>query len=61
MFVIRLAGALTALVIVGCVGLYLVTRERRYLDWAWRAGQFVLYAFVVWLILFMIERMVLVV
>ena len=61
MFVIRIAGALTALIVVGCLGLYLVTSDRRYLNWAWRTGQFALYALVVWLVLFLIERLVLVV
>ena len=61
MFVMRIAGALVALSLVGCLGLFLISRDRRYLLWAWRIGQFAAFSLLAWLVLYFIERLVLVV
>jgi len=61
MFVLRLIGILVLITIVGSIGLYLFTRNRRYLTFAWRVLQFAFVFLVVFLALYVLERLVLVV
>jgi hypothetical protein len=61
MFVLRLIGILALITIVGSIGLYLFTRNRRYLTFAWRVFQFACVFLVVFLALYVLERLVLVV
>jgi hypothetical protein len=59
--VLRLIGALALIGIVGAIALYLFTRNRRYLTIAWRIFQFAFVFLVVFLALYLLERLVLVV
>lgn len=61
MLVLRLLGMLVLITIVGSLGLYLFTRNRRYLTFAWRVFQFAFVFLVVFLALYVLERLVLVV
>jgi len=61
MLVLRLMGILVLITIVGSIGLYLFTRNRRYLTFAWRVLQFAFVFLVVFLALYVLERLVLVV
>jgi len=61
MLVLRLMGMLVLITIVGSLGLYLFTRNRRYLTFAWRVFQFAFVFLVVFLALYVLERLVLVV
>jgi hypothetical protein len=59
--VLRLIGILVLIAIVGSIALYLFTRNRRYLTIAWRVFQFAFVFLLVFLALFVLERLVLVV
>ena len=61
MLVLRLMGILVLITIVGSIGLYLFTRNRRYLIFAWRVFQFAFVFLLVFLALYVLERLVLVV
>jgi len=61
MVVLRLIGILVLIAIVGSIALYLFTRDRRYLTFAWRVFQFALVFLLVFLALYVLERLVLVV
>jgi hypothetical protein len=61
MLVLRLMGILVLITIVGSIGLYLFTRNRRYLAFAWRVFQFAFVFLLVFLALYVLERLVLVV
>jgi len=61
MLVLRLMGILVLITIVGSIGLYVFTRNRRYLTFAWRVLQFAFVFLVVFLALYVLERLVLVV
>ena len=61
MLVLRLMGILVLITIVGSIGLYLFTRNRRYLTFAWRVFQFAFVFLLVFLALYVVERLVLVV
>jgi hypothetical protein len=61
MVVLRLVGALALITIAASVALYLFTRNRRYLKFAWRVFQFALVLVIAVLVLFMLERLVLVI
>ena len=61
MFVLRLVGLLVLITIVGSFALYLFTRNRRFLTFAWRVFQFALVFLLVFMALYVIERLVLVV
>ena len=61
MLILRLIGILVLIAIVGSLALYLFTRNRRYLTVAWRVFQFALVFLVVFLALYLLERLVLVV
>jgi len=60
MLVLRLLLLLSALLIVISGGMYLFTRERSYLRFAWQVVRFVVFALLVVGILFLLERYVLV-
>jgi hypothetical protein len=59
--VLRLIGILVLIAIVGSLALYLVTRNRRFLTIAWRVFQFAFVFLLVFLALYVLERLVLVV
>lgn len=61
MLVLRLVGVLALIGIVGAIALYLFTRNRRYLTFAWRVFQFAFVFLLVFLALYLLERLVLVV
>ena len=61
MFVVRLAGVLGLLALLGCVGIFLYTRDRRYLTWAWRIVQLMMVFIGVIMALYILERLVFVV
>ena len=61
MLVLRLVGILVLIGIVGAIALYLFTRNRRYLTFAWRVFQFAFVFLVVFLALYLLERLVLVI
>ena len=61
MLVLRLMVILVLITIVGSIGLYVFTRNRRYLTFAWRVLQFAFVFLVVFLALYVLERLVLVV
>jgi hypothetical protein len=59
--VLRLFGFLALVAVAGSLVLYGFTRNRRYLAFAWRVFQFSVVFLVVFLALYVLERMVLVV
>ena len=61
MLVFRLIGVLTLIGIIGSITLYLLTHNRRYLTLAWRLFQFAFVFLLVFLALYLLERVVLVV
>ena len=61
MLVLRLIGVLVLLAMVGAIALYLFTRNRRFLTYAWRIFQFACIFLMVFMALFVLERIVLVV
>ena len=61
MFVLRLFGLLALIAIVGSLALYLFTRNRRFLTLAWRVIQFAVVFLLVFMALYVIERLVLVI
>jgi hypothetical protein len=61
MVVLRLIGILALIAIVGAIALYLFTRNRRYLTFAWRVFQFTFVFLLVFMALYVLERLVLVV
>ncbi|HEU0289188.1 MAG TPA: hypothetical protein VFR39_00270 [Burkholderiales bacterium] len=61
MFVLRLVGLLVLITIVGSFALYLFTRNRRFLTFAWRVFQFAIVFLLVFMALYVLERLVLVV
>jgi hypothetical protein len=60
MLILRLLGILVLITMVGSIGLYLFTRNRRYLTFAWRVFQFAFVFLLVFLALYVLERLVLV-
>ena len=61
MLVLRLVGILVLIAIVGSVALYLFTRNRRFLTFAWRVFQFAFIFLLVFMALYVLERLVLVI
>jgi hypothetical protein len=61
MLVLRLLGFLVLITIAGSFALYLFTRNRRYLTFAWRVFQFAFVFLLVFLALYVLERLVLVI
>ena len=61
MLVLRLIGILVLIAIAGSIALFLFTRNRRYLTFAWRVFQFAFVFLLVFLALYVLERLVLVI
>ena len=61
MLVLRLVGILVLVAVAGGIALYLFTRNRRYLTFAWRVFQFGLIFLLVFVTLYALERLILVV
>ena len=61
MLVLRLVGILVLITIVGSFALYLFTRNRRFLNFAWRTFQFAFIFLLVFMALYVLERLVLVI
>jgi hypothetical protein len=61
MLIVRFVAVLSLLSVVIAFGLFLYTRNRRYLTWSWRILQFAVVFAVVVMVLFVLERLVLVV
>ena len=61
MIVLRLIGILVLITIGASLAMYLITRNRRYIDFAWRVFQLAVVFIVVFMVLFVVERLVLVV
>ena len=61
MVVLRLIGIVVLITLVGSLALYVLTRNRRYLTWAWRVFQFAFVFLLVLMVLYVLERLVLVV
>jgi len=59
--VLRLIGILVLIAIIGSIALYIFTRNRRYLTIAWRVFQFAFVFLLIFLALYVLERLVLVV
>lgn len=60
MLVLRLVGILVLIAILGAIALFLFTRNRRYLTFAWRVFQFAFIFLLVFMALYVLERLVLV-
>ncbi len=60
MVILRLFILLVALLVVVSGVLYLFTRERRYLDFAWQTLRFTLLLLLLFVLLYLVERYVLV-
>jgi hypothetical protein len=58
---VRLTGVLVLLMIAVSAALFLWTRDRRYLAWAWRVLQFAAVFVVLVMILYLVERLVFIV
>jgi len=61
MLVLRLVGILVLIAIVGAIALYLFTRNRRFLTFAWRVFQWAFVFLLVFMALYVLERLVLVI
>lgn len=61
MIVLRLIGILVLITIGASLAMYLITRNRRYIDFAWRVFQLAVVFIIVFMVLFVVERLVLVV
>jgi len=59
--VLRLIGILALIAIIGSIALYIFTRNRRYLTIAWRVFQFAFVFLLIFLALYVLERLVLVI
>ena len=60
MLILRLLFILSTLSIVLCGGMYLFTRNRRYLRVAWQIVRFITFALLVFAALFVLERYILI-
>jgi cell division protein FtsW (lipid II flippase) len=54
---LRALGLLVAVALAGCVLMYFLTNERRYLRYAWLTFKYALFLFVLVLLLFFGERL----
>jgi hypothetical protein len=61
MLVLRLIGILVLITIAGSLAMFLFTRNRRYLTFAWRVFQFAFVFLLVFMALYVLERLVLVI
>ena len=59
MLILRIVGIFGGLLLVGLVGAYLVTRNRRYLTIALLAGQVMLLLAIAFALLYVLERVIL--
>ncbi len=59
MLILRIFIVLVALLLVMSGGMYIFTRNRRYLDFAWKALRFVALLLSAFAVLFVLERYVL--
>lgn len=60
MLILRLLFILSAIAIVMSAGMYLFTNNRRYLNLAGKIARFILTALILFLLLFILERYVLI-
>jgi hypothetical protein len=60
MLLLRLVLILTALAIILTGGMYVFTRNRRYLGLAWQIIRFVTFVLMIFAVLFVLERYVLI-
>ena len=58
MLILRLVGALALITIGAAFVLYLSTRDRRYIRFAWRVLQFAFVFALVFMVLYVLERVV---
>jgi hypothetical protein len=58
--ILRLYIVLVTLLLVLCGGMYIFTRNRRYLEFAWQMVRFTVLLLLVFALLFVLERYVLV-
>lgn len=61
MLLLRVLGLLVAVALGACVLMYMLTGERRYLGYAWQTFKYALFVFVLILLLFFGERLLVVV
>jgi hypothetical protein len=59
--VLRIVGILVLITILGSLAFYVFTRNRRYLTFAWRVFQFAFVFLLVFMALYVLERLVLVI
>ena len=59
MVVLRLVGALVLITLGASLVLYFFTRNRRFLNFAWRVSQFAFIFLIAFLALYVLERLVL--
>ena len=59
MLIFRLIFILTAIALVVLVGMYLYTRNQQYLKLSWQMARFILLAFLIFVLLYILERYVL--
>jgi hypothetical protein len=60
LLILRLLLVLAALFIVFSGGAYMITRNRRYLKLAWQIVRFVIFMLLIFVVLFLLERYVLI-
>jgi hypothetical protein len=60
MVVLRLVGVFVLIALGACFLLFLITRNRRYLTFAWRVLQFAFMFLIAFMALYVLERVVLV-
>ena len=60
LLILRLLLILAALFIVFSGGAYMLTRNRRYLNLAWQIVRFVIFMLLIFVVLFLLERYVLI-
>lgn len=58
MLLVRVLGLLVALALGGCVAMFLVSGDRRYLHYAWRIFKYALFLLVFVLLLIFGERLI---
>ena len=61
MLVLRLVGLLVLIALGGSLVFYLFTRDRRFLVFAWRVFQFAVAFLLAFMVLYVLERLVLVI
>lgn len=59
MLIVRLVGFLVLITLAASVVMYLFTRNRRYLAFAWRVFQFAFVFLLVFMALYVLERLIL--